>query len=90
MKKKGEFDNMVIADGNEDKGQILNIDISKCYQFKPENFEVDVTTIRYANNSFIQVMGQDVFVDFVLLKKTNLYTCKPDLIVHYIHARMAE
>ena len=65
MKKKGEFDNMVIADANEVQGRTMRLDIGKCYQFKQENFEIDVTTVRYSNNSFIQVMGQDVFIDFL-------------------------
>ncbi len=65
MKMKDESDNINTADANEAKSQILNIDIGKCYQFKPEDFEIDVTTVRYSNNSFIQVMNQDVFVDFL-------------------------
>jgi len=63
MKKK--VDTMVIADANEEKGRVMSLDIGKCYQFNPEDFEIDVTTVRYSNNSFIQVMGQDVFVDFL-------------------------
>ena len=65
MKKKDEFDNMVITDADKEQGQILNIDIGKCYRFKPEDFEIDVTIVRYSNTSFIQVMGTDVFVDFL-------------------------
>lgn len=67
MKKKVEFGNLEVTDANEEKGQIVSIDIGKCYQFKPEDFEIDVTSVHYSNNSFIQVMGQDVFVDFLEL-----------------------
>lgn len=56
---------MVIADAKDGKGQVVSVDIGKCYQFKPEDFEVDVTAIHYSNNSYISVMGQDVFVDFM-------------------------
>jgi RNA-binding protein YlmH len=65
MKKHVGFEDAVIADANVEKGQVLNIDIGKCYQFKPEDFEIDVTAVRYSNSSFIQVMDQDVFVDFL-------------------------
>ena len=67
MKTKGELDNMVIVDADKEKGRAVSIDIGKCYQFKPEDFEIDVTTVRYSNNSFIQVMNQDVFIDFLEL-----------------------
>ncbi len=43
----------------------LLIDIGECYKFQPEDFEVDVTSVHYSNNSFIQVMNNDVFVDFL-------------------------
>jgi len=62
MKK---MDTMVIGGASEEKGQVLNVDIGKCYQFKPEDFEIDVTSVHYSNYSFMQVMGQDVFVDFM-------------------------
>jgi hypothetical protein len=64
VKKKGGA-NMVIADTNEEKNQVVNIEIGKCYQFEPGDFEIDVSTIHYANSTFMQVMGQDVFVDFL-------------------------
>ncbi len=67
MKKKSVIDNTVFAGANEGIGQTVSIDIGKCYQFKPEDFEIDVTSVHYSNNSFIQVMGQDVFVDFIEL-----------------------
>lgn len=63
MTKKA--DTLSIADPNEGKGQMLSVDIGKNYQFKPEDFEIDVAAVQYANHSFIQVMGQDVFVDFM-------------------------
>jgi hypothetical protein len=56
---------MIIADANKEKDQVLSVDLGKCYQFKPEDFEIEVTSEHYSNNSFIQVMNQDVFVDFM-------------------------
>lgn len=56
---------MTIADANMEKDQTLSVDLGKCYQFKPEDFEIEVTSVHYSNNSFIQVMNQDVFVDFM-------------------------
>ncbi len=56
---------MIIADANKEKDQTMSVDIGKCYQFKPEDFEIEVTSEHYSNNSFIQVMNQDVFVDFM-------------------------
>jgi hypothetical protein len=67
MKKKVEFGNMEVADANHEKDRIVSLEIGKCYQFKPEDFEVNVTNANYANTSFIQVMGQDVFIDFMAL-----------------------
>jgi hypothetical protein len=56
---------MIIADAGKEKDQVLSVDIGKCYQFKPEDFDIEVTSEHYANNSFIQVMNQDVFIDFM-------------------------
>jgi len=56
---------MIIADANKEKDQVLSVDLGKCYQFKPEDFEIEVTSEHYSNNSFIQVMNQDVFIDFM-------------------------
>ncbi len=67
MKKKVEFDNLVVTDTNEEKDRIVSLDIGKCYQFKPEDFEINIQNSQYANNSFIQVMGQDIFIDFMAL-----------------------
>lgn len=63
MTKK--VDTMIIADAGKEKDQVLSLDLGKCYQFKPEDFEIDVTSVHYSNNSYIQVMNQDVFVDFM-------------------------
>ncbi len=67
MKKKNEINKEISAIANEEIGQTVSIDVGKCYQFNPEDFEIDVTSIHYANNSFIQIAGQDVFVDFIEL-----------------------
>jgi len=63
MTKKS--DTMIIADAGKEKDQELSFDLGKCYQFKPDDFEIDVTSVHYSNNSFIQVMNQDIFVDFM-------------------------
>lgn len=65
MKKKVSEDELVIDGTIEDKSRVVNLDIGKFYQFEQEDFEIDVSTIRYSNNCFIQVTGQDVFVDFL-------------------------
>lgn len=57
--------NRVIADANDEKNKIVSIEIGKCYQFEPEDFEIDISSTHYANSTFMQVMGQDVFVDFL-------------------------
>ena len=63
MTKKA--DTMIIGNANKEKDLTMSVDIAKCYQFKPEDFEIEVTSEHYSNNSFIQVMNQDVFVDFM-------------------------
>jgi hypothetical protein len=70
MKKRVEVKNMAI-DANQDKDRTVSIDVGKSYRFSPEDFEVNVTSAHYANNSFIQVMSQDVFIDFMALPGTK-------------------
>ena len=58
---------MVVTHANQEKDRIVSLDIGSCYQFKPEDFEINIQNTTYANNSYIQVMGQDVFIDFMAL-----------------------
>jgi len=67
MKKKVEFGNIALTDVGEEKDRIVSLDIGNCYRFKPEDFEINVTSEKYANNSFVQVMNADVFIDFMAL-----------------------
>ncbi len=67
MKKKVSEDELIIEGTIEDKGKVISLDIGKFYKFEQEDFEIDITTVRYSNNCYIQVMGQDVFVDFLEL-----------------------
>ncbi len=67
MKKKSKETGIGEKDTYVEMGRSVDIDIGKCYTFAPEDFEMEITTIRYSNSSFIQVMGQDVFVDFLEL-----------------------
>jgi hypothetical protein len=66
MKKKiVNKDDLIINGDIEDKGMVVNLDIGKFYQFGQEEFEINVTDVHYSNQSFIQITGQDVFVDFL-------------------------
>lgn len=56
---------MIIPDAGREKDQTMSVDIGRCYKFSPDDFEIEVTSEHYANNSFIQVMNQDVFIDFM-------------------------
>jgi len=67
MKKKSKETGIGEKDASVETGLSVDIDIGKCYTFAPEDFELDITTVRYSNSSFIQVTGQDVFVDFLEL-----------------------
>jgi hypothetical protein len=71
MKKRIEDENISVTDANQEKDRFVSLDIGKWYQFNPEDLEIDVTSVHYANNSFIQVMGQDVFIDFISLPGTK-------------------
>lgn len=51
----------------DDKSYVVNIDFKKSYQFTPEEFEIEITSTHYSNNSYIQVMADDVFIDFLEL-----------------------
>jgi hypothetical protein len=63
MTKKTET--MVISNATKDKDQSMSVDIGKCYKFAPDDFEIEVTSEHYSNNSYIQVMNQDVLIDFM-------------------------
>ena len=69
--KKRIGENLEIADANEEKDKIVSIEIGKCYQFKPDEFQIDVSSVHYANHSFIQVMTQDIFIDFLTIPGTK-------------------
>jgi len=58
-----------------DKGDAkITIDIQSLYAFRPEDLQADISTVRYANHSFIQVTERDLYIDFLEMpgvKKEN-------------------
>jgi len=52
----------------------ITIDIQSLYRFLPEDLQADISTVRYANHSFIQVTERDLYIDFLEMpgvKKEN-------------------
>ena len=52
----------------------ITIDIQSLYAFRPEDLQADISTVRYANHSFIQVTERDLYIDFLEMpgvKKEN-------------------
>ena len=71
MKQRIEKSNSPSNNENPEKDSTVSLDIGKCYRFDPENFEINIQNTQYANSTFILVMGQDVFIDFLALPGTK-------------------
>lgn len=65
MKREVRKENPADAPDEDKNAGSMNINIGVNYQFDPENFQIDVTNVSYANYSYIQVTGSDVFIDFL-------------------------
>ena len=48
-----------------DTGQQIAIDISKMYQFRPDEMIPDIRASSYSNVSYITCTNRDVFIDFL-------------------------
>lgn len=71
MKQKLEKSTPAVSNENPEKDNTVSLDIGRCYRFEPENFEINIQNTQYANSTFIQVMGKDVFIDFLVLPGTK-------------------
>ena len=46
---------------------VISLDMAALYQFKQEDLELDVTTVRYSGDHFVQFTENDLFIDFLEL-----------------------